>query len=388
MGLLDDAPDLGGTIFSNDDLARARTYLLEVIERLDPTWLTNPVGPIGQQWQQHGISSATTLIRIAQTIYHLDVGRNLTQRSQQLFRDKVRGLLRPPSDEQFEERLVEIEVASVLSQRASPIALEPLVPEDSFGTGAQPASPDLGLRLPHGDTLIEVTVLRVETLRRWDLRSSEITKRLSHLVMKRGGKVAVELVTPLSLSPADEAKICTIRLANTLVSAPSGTLTIELTSGVATVSWTAMPIIGAPLSDLPAGVDFGVVGDPAAAFGISHRPELDDEWAVDGIRRSVANTFKRKRRQLGAVDAPYYLALALGHHRLRWEGIIPLIQELLGQRDFSWLSGVICFTPQRSAAPNDPAPALNLIINDRARRPVESSIIAIFSNTETYHLDT
>jgi hypothetical protein len=57
----------------------------------------------------------------------------------------------------------------LFGERAGPISCEPMVPTELLGSPSPPSSPDYAIRLPDGDVIIEVTMMRAEVLDSWDM---------------------------------------------------------------------------------------------------------------------------------------------------------------------------------------------------------------------------
>src|SRR5258706_10007155 len=109
--------DLSNTIFTVDDLQKARDYLSSVIEKIDSSWLKKPKGPLGKYWVSDSPYAACFLI---DTSFILNLfERRISMRSASLFLPKVRGILQPKLEKEFIENLTEFQVGFVLTQYAS-----------------------------------------------------------------------------------------------------------------------------------------------------------------------------------------------------------------------------------------------------------------------------
>ncbi len=165
MSFLTSNPDLSGTIFTENDLRIAREYLESGIKRVNPAWLDEPQGILGNYWLRDDTEATCFLIDFAQRIYNVD--RNITERSVPIFHgEKIKEiLLRAKKEEQFLECLTELQAASVLVNYASPLALDPMISkEDLLVPSNRPKTPDFGLRLPDNDVFLEVTVCHIDVL--------------------------------------------------------------------------------------------------------------------------------------------------------------------------------------------------------------------------------
>jgi hypothetical protein len=58
MSFLTSQIDLTNTIFTEDDLQKARAFLSECIRREKPAWVNNPQGPFGGYWKRDDIYTA------------------------------------------------------------------------------------------------------------------------------------------------------------------------------------------------------------------------------------------------------------------------------------------------------------------------------------------
>src|SRR3954454_8603758 len=103
MPFLDGTPDMRRTAFSEKELAWARTYLVNSITFLDPTWLEHPAGPIGEYWASDGDHSASYLVHLAYVWRGLDSATNKS--SMPTLHEKLRKILRPSSSKSYEEDL-------------------------------------------------------------------------------------------------------------------------------------------------------------------------------------------------------------------------------------------------------------------------------------------
>lgn len=161
------SPDLTGTCFGTNDLILARSVYAGVFADIDPEWPNDPTGPLASHWCAIDSYSAAYLIHLARVLWQLG-NKNVIAKPFPILRDKVEMLLRPPSSASYEETLIELEVASSLSERISPISFDPLVPASLSNAPSKPKSLDYGLRLPDSDVTVEVTVWHWQVLRNWD----------------------------------------------------------------------------------------------------------------------------------------------------------------------------------------------------------------------------
>ena len=116
--------------------------------------------------------AAYMLIYIA---YQLETLRlNQTSKSVPTFETKVRSLFTEKNEKALDERLTEIFVAALLVPAVSLVAFEPYVPDrrptDGIfrpTDGQPPPSTDYAILLPDGYVAIEVTVLYIGQLEKW-----------------------------------------------------------------------------------------------------------------------------------------------------------------------------------------------------------------------------
>src|ERR1044072_2851589 len=145
MSFLDSEINLTETVFSTSNYQFAREFLTSAITRHQPSWLSEPIGPLRTYWLGSGLHQVCYLIDLARILSQLQ--KNVTKKSTPLLIEKFRGLLRAQPEEQFEELLTELQVADLISKRVSPLAFEPLAPEELIKPGDSPKSPHFASRL-------------------------------------------------------------------------------------------------------------------------------------------------------------------------------------------------------------------------------------------------
>lgn len=394
MGFLDEDPDLDATKFDVQDLGMARQVLVSFIQTVDPAWLKNPFGPLALQWKGGGQWPATYLIHVAQTLHQLD--RSLTAKSVPIFRRKVQELLRPARRPgAFEELFSELEVGALLSQRASPISFEPLVPTPELLSGAEqsPRSPDFGIRLPDGDVCFEVTNVHIGYLDAWDALMSRVSSDLSGRVLKLSLRRRALLRFPFGGADGDMSVLLSGNTLRRFEKDESGSETVRLPVGEASIEWGAVPhfqigpdgepdFTGAifPMAAATAG------GEPGPAASIEYLPAALDPNVDEIILRSVRNSLRSKRKQM-EKPMPYVLVARLGHHRLNDEGIGRLLHErIFPNPDHAWITAIALFAPARNWEIQSPDPGLLFHLNENSRFPASPSLMKLMEGTGEFHL--
>ncbi len=350
MSFIASRPNLSNTIFREEDLRKAREYLSSVIERANGSWLKKRKGPMGEHWDNDGEYPACVLIDIAQVVHSFE--HKITPRSTPLFPAKVKGLLQPRTEKEFIENLTELQVAFVLTQYASPLDVDPLVPEQyllPLSNHRRPTTPDFSLRLPDGRVFLEVTVLHVEILDKWDKSILDLTTALpsGSIAIGSNGEIRWEPIPAITLQ--DTSSIFSVF---TTMSSPVATFSV---SG----------------------------GECKNAFAQMHdiatMPEEDIDRANKLLFNSLRNTLNRKKDQL-PHDEPFLLIIKLGHPRLLEDRLTKRIQERIWPNpQYSWLSGIGFFIPRLAFSPTDAEHRLNFYFNPEARCQVKQSLTALFS---------
>ena len=389
MTFLEDEPDMTSTVFTREDVERARGVLVQLISEVDPAWLKKPAGPIGLQWKAGGPYPASWLVHLAQVLYVLN-NRNVTQKSLPILKIKLRELLRPPARKNaFEELLTELDFAAELSARASPVSFEPMVPEGMEFSGSKPKSPDYGIRLPHGDVAFEVTSVHFDFLQRWDEAAHDFSAALGRDILKRNIRRSIDMSAPIEWQRADfeRAAVEVLRLV-TMRNRGQSSL-----DGGGHIKWRGVPhgllgtdgeLIGTDDLEFGAGMTFG--GTPGPASAISYRPLVGGQSAERAAVKSVRNSLKNKRRQL-VEGLEFVLVVSVPHHRINLGGIQTLMLErIFPNPEYKWLTGVALYRPQRSWESASEGSSVNLVVNENASIPISPSLRAVFEGAEQFHL--
>jgi len=329
--------------------------------------LKKPKGPLGDYWRKDDLYATCVLIDFAITIFR--VARNVTARSYPLLAAKIKeGLLKAKTEKQFLENYTEFQVASVLINYASPLALDPMVSDkDLLRAGNRPRTPDFAIRLPDGDVGIEVTVCYVDILNQWDtsvdLLSTQIAQALG-FTHSRSLNVNIQL----PLKHMFEASIIT-ELQSEIYAKEWGAYQI-CNRGV--VRWEPVP--HNPVVDLALFIK----------RDIAPLTEEENELLISSFR----NTFDRKRRQF-PPHGPTILVLRLGHHRLATSDVIEMLRQRIWPNDkvYDWISGICLLTPRQGFNQSDPGHHLELCLNPKAQYKLSDSLISMFKGTAQYHLD-
>lgn len=367
MPFLTSRPDLSDSIFTEENLLGARNYLSTHLAREYPAWLRKPRGPLGVYWNRDDTYAACVLIDFATTIYH--VAKNVTQKSYPLLALKIKeGLLDIKKEDQFLQNYTEIQVADVLVNVASPLALDPMVGDNDFlKSSNRPRTPDFAIRLPDGDVCLEVTVCSVAILDQWDKSIDSLRSKIEQvLVFTRHRSLQVSIQLPLKHTIDD-------------------TLIAELQREMYANAWGSFPIGNRgmikwePVPDNP-------VANPAffLTWDIVPPTEEENELLVNSFRL----TFDRKRKQF-PHEFPSSLRIRLGHHRVAANEVIELLRQRIwpNREAYNWLTGICLFTPRQDFGLSTPGHHLELCSNPNARHPVNASLQALFNGTAQYHLN-
>ncbi len=377
MSFITSRPDLSNTIFKEEDLRKAREYLSSVIERANASWLKKPKGRLGKYWDNDSEHAACVLIDIAQVLHSFE--HKITPRSAPLFPAKVDGLLQSRTEKEFIENLTELQVAFVLTQYASPLDVDPMVPEQyllPLSNHRQPTTPDFALRLLDGRVFLEVTVLHVEILDKWDKSILDLTTALKRHLRMQQRDLIVHMQVPLPFPGSVEQM--TELLKKKFDEFPSGRVAI---GNHGEIRWEPIPAITTQDTSTIFST-FATMSSPVAMFStpggkwknafaqidsVATMPEEDIDRANKLLFHSLRNTLNRKQDQL-PHDEPSLLIMKLGHPRLLEDRLIKRIQERIWPNpQYSWLSGIGFFTPRLAFSPTDAEHRLNFYFNPEAR---------------------
>lgn len=391
MSFLTSNPDLSGTIFTENDLRIAREYLESGIKRADFAWLKKPQGFLGEHWKRDDIQSACFLIDLAQMIHTLDA-RIADKSAPQLY-EKVRELLRPPSPEQFLEKLTELQVAYALVAFVSPLVF--LTSKD-FIQPKVSRSPDFAFQTPEGIVFVEATIFHGGILDTWTQSTQYIKTSIQEYLFKHNRKLCFHISLPLK-AEMDAKEIVSLVLKEIEASTDTGSVLI---GNKGRIDWEPFPILSlqdfsSPLpevaSPVAAFLSPGAIID--RAFGSSTKIDFSSEEDVQQARelvlKSLRTKLKDKHGQFPRSEPePCLLVMRLEHHHLGEGDIAAMLQKSIwpNTQDYDWLSGLVLFTPRSGFSPTDDKMHLKLYANPGTYRPVTNSLIAIFNENAQYHL--
>lgn len=388
MPFLTDCPDLSNTIFTDNDLQKARQYLYSVIARINLPWLKKPKGPLGKHWNIGNTYSACFLIDVAQVVHAFE--HRITQRSLPLFPSKVNGILEPPSEREFVENLTEFQVAFGLTEYIRQLDVDPMVPAEdllSSSKGQRPKTPDFSFQLPDCTVFLDATVLHIAALDEWDKCMDSLTSALQQHLRKQQRNVCINITLPFPFF-GDICRVTRV-LKSKIDEFPSGKM--DIGSG-GKVEWEPMPFIIA--DDASSALStFSTMSSPMAIFGpsegytrnafaqwrsIATMPEEDVNKANKLLFNSLRNTLNRKQDQM-PHQKPSLLVIRLGHHRLLAGRLVKKIEERIWPNpQYDWLTGIVLFTPREGFAKADRKPCLTLNANPEAHCPASPSLLSLF----------
>lgn len=364
----------------------ARSVWRDLFARHLPTWPESPQGALAQLWRDPSPAAGCLLIWIAQVLF--TVSRALTAKSVAPFEDKLGELLRL-EHAQFEELVAELEVAAGLSERVSPIAFEPLVPEGA-PPHRKPYSPDYGIRLPDGDLPIETTVLRIAQFERWEGEASRIAEYLQHRLKSEPLFRVLDLELRIDFRFDSIPRKCLREIIRDVTSTTEGERHLSSDRGLGSIRWSVPPVSKPGGQESVTLGQYNVTiteGQLQSALYVSRRPRFEQQdGAADLVVKSLRNTLDYKLRKWGKIEAPYVLGLKFGHHWLNPQGMISAIAErIMPNPKYRRLSGVLRYTPPDFAAGGRPH-ELFLLTNDAASFPVGAHVWDLFQGKAQFHL--
>jgi hypothetical protein len=291
----------------------------------------------------------------------------MSPRSQNILISKLVDLFRPVSEKVFEERLLELQVGAAVVERISPITYEP------FTVGVEPGeplpkSPDFAIRLPEMYYVIEVTRLRLGFLEDWNAAAQELARKLQNRILRTEGlRRFVEFSAPISASRRDFERLVTKDIIRQVVQSPSGSVTVPVSLGEATISWA--------ISDSMFHVNPDI---EASVLGVSyHATYQDEEDQEERIIKSIRATLKDKRKQLTA-SVPYLLAIRVDEVN-NMAVSQRLFSRIFPNNDYSWISGLLLYVPASNWEQGAQKAVLTLHANENARYRVSDTLHRIFN---------
>jgi hypothetical protein len=392
MTFLTSRPDLSNTIFSDNHLHLARELLNSVISREDPPWLKKPQGILREYWERDDTQAACFLIDLAQMIYTLDA--RIAEKSAPRLYEKVRELLRPPSPEQFLEKLTELQVAFALVAFVSPLTF--LTSED-FSQPKVSRCPDFAFQTPEGAVFVDATVFHGGILDLWTQSTHYIKTSLQDDMLKQNRMLYVHISLPLK-AEMEVKEIVSLVLKEMNATTDTGSVLI---GHKGRIEWEPFPIIALEDASSPppeitpparAFVSPGAIIDQAfgSSTKIDFSSEKDVQQARELVLKSLRNKLKEKHGQFPSNEPePCLLVMRLEHHQLGVGDIAAMLQKRIwpNEQEYDWLSGLVLFTPRSGFSPTDDNMYLKLYPNPRTYRPVTNSLMAIFNGTAQYHLN-
>ncbi len=347
-------------------------------------WPKNPEGALAPYWRSADIESCCYLIWIARVIYLLS--RDVTRRSELIFREKLRELLRNRSANKHEELLTELEVAQSFTSVISPISLEPLVPEEELRSSSKPVSMDFGLRLPEGDLGLEVTVWHWQMLRDFDAVAQQLGIRFQARLRKLGLLRVVQVRMPLGVSNSDIGAFLIPEVLDCM-RLPAGVKHIETSAGRAEIEWwqegAAPSIMPRERVKVPGQAENSTLkGVQIRAF--SAEPIFGND-ATELATQSLRRALDRKQRQARA-EMPNIVAIGLGHRWLDWSWVAPIFDKRIWPNPkYKWISAIGAFVPYRDWTIANNGGRVVMYWNPSASRPVMPSVRDAADGKATFH---
>jgi hypothetical protein len=393
MSFLDATPDLSPTIFSPLELAWARKYLVELLEREDPAWLVKPTGYLARFWLNDDTFAVCYLIELARLLNRLELGGVAPEAKPVLFKKLHQLLRKTPQKAAFEETLTELQLAAFLTETAQPgpLLLEPRLLELKPQTGAKPRlAPVSGqkvidLALPLADQIlfVEVTVLNFEALNSW----LKLAQHLATLFQKTfwlenlSRQVEISLPFPASAKLLDEGLVKDLLTAVTTSAEGkrSHQLTTEAKVGL---HWHV------PSKQIEERVSFPLFRQAAPTLGFTQgevscvmaQENLTqfDEWLLKSLRNSLKIKKEQCRFEPGSL-----LVIKPGSSLLSPNKLLELVERRLWSNSrYRWLSGLGIFSPRTGFAKTEPGPRLMVLLNPQAHFLIRGSALQFLQTFE------
>lgn len=419
MSFLTSKPDFSGTIYENQDaeehnMQRAKEYLLSEIGKTCPEWLNIKQGILGEYWERDDTYAACYLIWFAMMINALN--NNITERStirlQKKFKEILCSFL---SEDQFIEKLTELEVAWGLVGRVSPLSLEPMTSEEAFLSGNPPVGPDFAFRLPEKeDVYAEATVWSAEILNKWEKAVGRMLTVIQDRLFKQGRALKIQIQLPLQELKQEQIVSMTRYAWSKISTRDSGQLPLM---GKGTIRWSPYPVTSNE-EDIPTFTPTNpglrevllraqFLNDNAflhiSSSGIVHssgilvdrafmkEPDIallseEDIQAANKIMvKSFGNRLKKKRNQF-PHEAPYLLFIKPGHFRILTPGLIEMIErKIWKEKDYDWVTGIVLFTSRNGFMHSDPGPNFLWSLNPNASYPASDALKSVLEGKAQFH---
>jgi hypothetical protein len=386
MDFLTGNPDLSQTVYSKGDLEFARSYLKTWIERERPSWLKNPQGPFGKYWKQEQTLPACHLIEFAYMVEAIT--RKITKESIPRFNKKIKDDLLPhPKDiKQFYETLTELEFATELIQRVSPLTIEPPI-------RGQSRSPDIGFSLPEGMVYMDVTVFRGGPLEKWENAKEQIREAIHRKVIKRNYCLNIDI--QIGFEPIKPDQVIK-QVLEGMNDSPTGSIPV---GAKGMIRWEPSPFIKvehtSSIPTLPPSSFAGAFGtstdkmrNMVASQATLTLPTLEDRENVSKlIFNTLCNKLKEKHDQFPKNQPDFYV-MKIGHRGIETESFLSILPRYIWHKDdYRWITGIIIFTPKGGFSPRDSGANLRLITNPRAKCPASNSFLSIFTRGTQFHYE-
>lgn len=387
MTFLTSHPDLSSTIFKDNDLKLARKVLQDVISRENSSWLNKPLGILGEYWKREDTVAACFLIYIALMINILEA--RVADKSIPRLYEKVSELLQPLPSEQFIEKMTELQVALALVEVVDPSPLAFLTTADIIQPRVS-RSPDFAFQTSEGVVLVDATVFHGGILDAWTRAAHRIMTSIQNGLFKRNRMLNIRIALPL-LPEMDAEQIADIALKEMEI----GETGKVLIGSKGTIQWEPFPIITLEdASALPIEISFaaGAFRSPGAiidrAFASQPQIVFSSEEDVQQVRELVLKSLRTKlREKRGQFPHNKYdsclIAMRLEHDQLGEGDVAAMLQERIwpNEKEYSWLSGMMIFTPRTGFSTSDIKGHLSFYPNPKTFRPVSNSLLAVFKET-------
>jgi hypothetical protein len=384
IGFGDAEPDLSGSIFNRSDFEAAVEVWQNVFSRLDASWPSVNRGWLCSRWLDPNKPSVLFLINLARTLN--GVVSTCTDQSSERFWDKLRKLLKARKESEAVEIITEFEVMAIFSGAVRLVAIEPLVPRESYRSPKQPASPDFAIRLPSGgDVVVEVTTNYSAIIDKWQHAVDEIRDVLANVVDRNKLMRDVQLDLPFRISGTTIRDMTSAAMVTKFVNHESGHHEIFLGHAAARVTWRPGLVLQ-PGSKLPPDARTAAIaseGGVQTLFGISTRPTLESEEVfIEDMLTSLRNTLDKKRKQYRRAGwrGQTIVVMRLGHHRIDPLLVTNLLrQRIFPNRKYAFLTGVGLYLPQQTFNRGDSASSIHVILNPASEFPAHHELLKVIN---------
>ncbi|MFT3787757.1 MAG: hypothetical protein QM770_16570 [Tepidisphaeraceae bacterium] len=386
MGFLDSSPALRGTVFSESDLEQARAHLKPLIDELfqgskNANGKSRRKSIFFTKWSANFARSQCELIALSKQLRTIE--KSCSERSRCILNHKVQELVGITDVEKYEEAIVEIEAADLWAC-LGPIELEPLAGE--LNAARKQPSPDFLVRSDDTDVLVEVTVFRMEALRKWHLGVDRFFDRLCKVLARSNIRRSLYLSLSLHGVPTLESTDV-LRLAEKICASEKGGIALDYMPPEASLQWfgpASMPFVGhGRLLSITLGVVDGQLRPTAHSDGqLLHgcicvrTVTTRDSGRLIG--NSMRNTIEAKRDQLSRSNQtlPACVFVAIPQTEI-WDAQFMATAAEYAFRDgpCSRISGLALFKRRSGFGLNDYPAAVLCHANPNARFPLPSRFL-------------